>query len=178
MQPLEASLIRILPGIIQACQDRVFAEYHETYSKAQGDNNEIETQPSEDSTSLISQEPPAPTEDSTVGRILSSYRQRPEFLHKAFEPPLNQQSSSSAIPILETSSLSIPRLSASKDTMYSDSGYGGSELVLSRDCTHGHCSFNDVITTVIVGSVLLDLRGGLNNILYDVTPGFQRALPN
>jgi hypothetical protein len=83
MQPLEASLIGSLVGIIQDCQDRVFGAYRE----AQRVDDEIEIPPSEDNAALAQLDP---AEDGMLRQSLNSYSLHSEFLDMVFEPPRTQ----------------------------------------------------------------------------------------
>jgi hypothetical protein len=76
MQPLEASLIGSLVGIIQDCHDRVFRAYRES----QRVDEEIEVPPTEDLAASISPAQPGFTGDEIPDQPLDSYPQRSEFL--------------------------------------------------------------------------------------------------
>lgn len=120
MQPLEASLIGSLVGIIQDCQDRVFRAYRQT----QNLDDDVAMPRSEDRSALVSPKPLDSTEDEVPRHSLGSYPERLEFLDRVFQPPLAQVAETGG-PIFEsTASLSgVPGQSAPSDMMFSDSGY-------------------------------------------------------
>src|SRR5271168_53598 len=74
MQPLEASLIGSLVGIIQDCQDRVFRAYRESQRVDEG----IEVPPTEDLAASISPSQSDFTGDEIPDQSLDSYPQRSE----------------------------------------------------------------------------------------------------
>jgi hypothetical protein len=132
MQPLEASLIGSLVGIIQDCQDRVFGAYRE----AQRVDDEIEIPPSEDNAALAQLDP---AEDGMLRQSLNSYSLHSEFLDMVFEPPRTQVPET-MVPIFQKKPplSNSPGPSVANDTIFLDSGYSNERL----ECCHcnGHCS--------------------------------------
>lgn len=121
-QPLEASLISSLVGIIQDCQDRVFRSYHET----RGIDDEMEMPQSIESES-------AGVDVAGVTSYEMGIAQPPdvgrpsEFLDAVFKAP-PAQSNEASTPMLRDDEMQHNLSGLTRDLMISDSGYG-SELL-------------------------------------------------
>jgi hypothetical protein len=124
LQPLEASLIGSLVGIIQDCQDRVFRVYRET----QGMDIEIGMPPSISIENSFSFTPHTPNDEAysnaTEGQPLD---QKSEFLDATFQPPASRGSGSIFPEILENENQN-GLIRSSGDMVTSDSGYATEQL--------------------------------------------------
>jgi hypothetical protein len=125
MQPLEASLINNLVGIIQDCQDRVFRSYRET----QGISSEPQMQQSIDPEAPLSSMPP----DGHQNRVGSNSRPlnpssapQSNFIDTIFETP--PQSSESMLPAIAGIDFHSHLAMQPGDMFLSDSGYSSEQL--------------------------------------------------
>jgi hypothetical protein len=125
-QPLEASLIGSLVGIIQDCQDRVFRSYHEMRGV---DDVQIEMPPSIESES-------AGVNVASVNRYeMIGIAQLPhvnlpsDFLDAVFKAP-PARNSEALTPMLRNDEMQNNLSGLAGDLMISDSGYGSEHLHL------------------------------------------------
>jgi hypothetical protein len=140
MQPLEASLIGSLVGIIRDCQDRVFRSYHETQRR----RDEVETP------ATINREVSAALEsiDSADNNLHSNSQDqhlRPSrFVGDVFQPP-PAQNVNSGFQMPARAEVQDGFLGPYSDTITSDSGYASAQVQFC-DCP-GPC--NCVRTSMI-----------------------------
>ncbi|KAE9378798.1 hypothetical protein N431DRAFT_553166 [Stipitochalara longipes BDJ] len=135
MQPLEASLVNNLVGIIQDCQDRVFRSYRET----QGLCAEPQIQQSIDPEAALSLMPPDGHQDglgSSSRPLNTSSGPQSNFIDTIFRTP--PQSSESILSDLAGIDSRSHLAMQSSDVFLSDSGYASEQLQLCG-CS-GPCS--------------------------------------
>lgn len=130
MQPIEASLVSNLVGIIQDCQDRVFRSYRE----AQNLGGDIDMPQNDERIELAPPALLASTESGMSGQLLTCYPEHSQFVDTVFEPPLPQDGPETAIAMIEsnTSPSGFYIQYARSDITHSDSGYA-SERFLAGD---------------------------------------------
>jgi hypothetical protein len=132
LQPLEASLIGNLVGIVQDCQDRLFRSYRETRAAA----GEMESPLVFQSEPIIA--PGASTVIINHGLDSQDGHQRSESLDAMFKPVPPVTDTDFPALILEDFRAQNTYLSAPIDMHNSDSGYGSEQLQLCN-CP-GECS--------------------------------------